>query len=135
MQIRLVLRSAMTLAFAALALEGCGGGGGNSSYSSPTGTTGNTGNTGGTGSVPPNTVQATENATFNPATLTVAKGTTVTFTFGSLTHNVTFSTAGAPTNIPDASGQSVSRNFPNAGVFNFTCTIHGSYMTGSITVQ
>jgi plastocyanin len=29
----------------------------------------------------------------------------------------------------------VSRNFPTAGVFSFMCSIHGSYMTGTITVQ
>lgn len=129
MQFRFVLFPVVTLALVA-----CGGGGG-SSYSGPTGTSGTPGTTGTTGTVPVNTIQATDGLVFNPSTLTVAKGTMVTFTFGSVVHNVTFNGAGAPPNIPDTYNGSAPRTFSNAGTFGFQCSIHGGYMTGQITVQ
>lgn len=89
--------------------------------------------TGGT-TVPVNTVIATNESTFNPAALTVAPGTTVTFTFQGTTHNVTFSGTSAPANIPNTANASVARTFPSGGVFAYTCTLH-SGMNGSITVQ
>lgn len=131
MRMRRGMLPAVVFALLAPALAACGGG--KSDYS--TGPAATPGTTGGSGNVPPNTIQATEFATFSPTSLTVARGTTVTFAFASLTHNVTFSGAGAPTNIPDTSNGQVPRNFPNTGVFAFTCTIHGSYMTGQVTVQ
>jgi plastocyanin len=131
MKKRLVVVSVVTLA-----LTACGGGGGNS-YSTPTGTTGTTGTTGSTGTTTPpaNTIQATDGLVFSPTTLTVARGTTVTFTFGSVMHNVMFNGAGAPANIADTMNGSATRTFSTAGTFGFNCSIHGSYMTGQVTVQ
>lgn len=82
----------------------------------------------------PNTVNANPGLAFNPSLLTVTAGTSVTFSFGDLAHTVTFTTAGAPANIPATSNADVSVVFPTAGTYNYMCTIH-PYMTGTITVQ
>jgi len=73
---------------------------------------------------------------FNPAAVTIAATGTVTWTWsaGAVIHNVTFSTAGSPTNIPNTNSGSQQRTFPNPGTFNYECTIHPG-MTGSVTVQ
>jgi plastocyanin len=131
MKMRIAMVSAV-----ALALVACGGGGGGSNYSSPTGTTGTTGTTGNTGTTAPtNTFQATDGLSFNPTTLTVTKGQVVTFSFGSVTHNVVFATGSGVTNIPDSHDVSTTRQFNTAGTFSFQCSIHGGYMAGQITVQ
>ncbi|MGH7656325.1 MAG: cupredoxin domain-containing protein [Gemmatimonadaceae bacterium] len=82
----------------------------------------------------PNTVNANPGLAFNPALLTVTAGTTVTFSFGDTAHTVTFTTAGAPANIPATSNADVSVTFPTAGTYNYMCTIH-PYMTGTIVVN
>ncbi len=80
-----------------------------------------------------NVVQATVGFVFSPSTLTISRGSSVTFTFFSVTHNVTFAgTAGAPANVAASSNTSVVRQFDTAGTFPYSCTIHG--MMGSITV-
>lgn len=79
-------------------------------------------------------VVATAGLAFNPSAVDVQAGGTVTWTFGTVTHNVTFTTAGAPTNIPDSQNGSVGRTFPTNGSFNYHCTIHPQ-MTGIITVH
>ena len=112
------------------ALMACGGGGGNggSSSYSPTspGTTTNPG---------VNEVIATTSNTFNPGTLTVTKGTTVTFTFQGTTHNVTFNNVtGAPASIPNTANAGVQRLFDTAGTFGYNCTIH-SGMSGTVVVN
>lgn len=113
-------------------LPACGGGG----YGSPTAPSNNTP---GTPSTPPtpaaNEVIATTSNTFTPSTLTVAKGTTVTFTFQATTHNVNFAnTAGAPANIPNTANSGVQRLFANAGTFGYDCSLH-SGMTGTVIVN
>jgi plastocyanin len=115
-----------------LALIACSGGGGGSSNSTPTDPYGNQGPTGSTTSA--NTIQATDELAFNPTSLTVSKGTTVAFTFGSITHNVAFGAGSGVSDIPDSYSTSVQRTFNTAGTFAFQCRIH-SYMTGQITVQ
>jgi len=71
---------------------------------------------------------------FNPASVEIAAGGTVTWTFTG-THNVTFTTAGAPANIPDTgTGGSAARTFPGAGTFTYTCTRH-SNMNGTVVVR
>ncbi|MBI3567367.1 MAG: cupredoxin domain-containing protein [Gemmatimonadetes bacterium] len=108
----------------------CGGGGG--SNSSPTAPN-NYG--GGTTTTAANTVIASAGNAFNPNSLTVAKGTDVTFTFESVTHNVTFdNVAGKPADIGNTSGTSVTRNFATAGTFGYQCTLH-SGMRGTIVVN
>ncbi len=72
--------------------------------------------------------------TFVAPSVTVAVGGTVTWTFGPVTHNVTFGTAGAPTNISNTASTTASRTFPTAGTFAYQCTLH-SGMTGSVIVQ
>lgn len=74
--------------------------------------------------------------TFTPASLTIARGGTVTWTFGARPHNVTFAAAaGAPA---DSAGSitnaTVTRTFTSAGTFNYECTIH-SGMSGTVVVQ
>lgn len=113
----------------AIALIACGGGGSN--YSSPTSTYG----PGTTGTpVAANTVQATDGLAFDPANITVSKGTTVTFTFASITHNVQFAAGSGVSDIPNSSSTSAQRTFTTAGSFAFRCSIHAG-MTGQITVQ
>jgi plastocyanin len=77
-------------------------------------------------------VAATIGNAFSPSTAFITVGGTVTWTFAT-THNVVFE-AGGPTNIGDTSSGSVSRTFPNAGTFNYHCTIHTG-MNGSVEVK
>ena len=103
------------------ALFGCGGG-----YSSM-----------GPGNPPPaNTVQATNGLVFTPATLDVSAGQTVTFSFGSVAHNIFFTAqAGAPANIPGNNANvSVNRVFAMQGNYTYTCQIHPQ-MHGTVVVQ
>ena len=73
---------------------------------------------------------------FNPATVDIAVGGTVTWDWGSggPVHNVTFSTAGAPGPIANRNSGTVGLTFPNAGTFNYECTIHSGVMTGTVVV-
>ena len=121
---RIRFRLLTTLASASLAA--CGGSIG---MSGPTTTT-----------TPPPTATATIDATpqiaFSPAQVSVTQGATVTFSFGSVAHNVYFDNdpSGAPGNIPGVnSNTSVARVFATAGVFNYYCHIHPG-MHGTITV-
>jgi plastocyanin len=79
-------------------------------------------------------VSATASNSFDPSSVTITKGGTVTWTFAAL-HNVTFD-AGAPDggNVPNTGTASVQRTFPAAGTYNYHCTLH-SGMNGSVVVQ
>lgn len=112
----------------------CGGGGG--SPTSPAASNVPTGGTPATPAAPSaNEVIATTSSTFNPTSLTVAKGTSVTFTFQSVEHNVVFdAVTGAPAGIGNTASSAVQRVFANAGTFGFQCTIHGG-MRGSVAVN
>jgi plastocyanin len=79
-------------------------------------------------------VAATAGNQFTPATVTVTRNGSVTWTFAAL-HNVTFDTQGAPGNITDKASGSSSLTFPNAGTFAYHCTIHGAGMSGTVVVQ
>src|SRR5438034_40940 len=69
---------------------------------------------------------------FSPSDVTVPLHTTVTWSWtGVNTHNVTFTTVGAPADIGNMTTGSASRTFDTAGTFQFHCTIHPSLMTGS----
>lgn len=118
------------LALAALvAATACGG-----SSDSPGTTTG----PGPTNNPPSTTPTATTkvsvgNDFFQPSSISVTVGSTVTWTWDSnaVIHNVTF---------PDGSGSgdlgpsaTFSKTFSTAGTFTYVCTIHG--MAGSILVQ
>jgi plastocyanin len=73
---------------------------------------------------------------FSPGSVTITKGGTVTWTneAGTVAHNVTFSTAGAPSNVGNMTSGSASRTFSNTGSFSYQCTNH-SGMNGTVTVQ
>jgi plastocyanin len=71
---------------------------------------------------------------YQPATVDVAAGGTVTWTFASIPHDVSFTTAGAPADVPVIQNESASRTFPTNGSFNYRCTIHPP-MTGVVHVH
>ncbi|MBY0489224.1 MAG: CHRD domain-containing protein [Gemmatimonadaceae bacterium] len=79
------------------------------------------------------TVQANNSNAFAPSSVTVAEGGTVTWTFGTVEHNVVFQTAGAPTSIPVTSSASVQRTFASAGTFAYVCSLHAG-MSGTVNV-
>ncbi len=85
---------------------------------------------------PPSTVAATPSLTFDPATLTVNVGETVTFAFGSVPHNVFFTQqAGAPADIAgNNTNVSITRTFATAGTYAYTCHIHPS-MHATVVVR
>lgn len=113
-------RQTITIAAALLGAAACGG----SSYS-----------TGPGNPPPPNTVDALSSLAFSPSTLTVPSGTTVTFAFQGVAHNVTFTAAtGVPADIPNTANASVQRTFATAGTFAYHCTIHAG-MSGTVVVQ
>jgi len=79
----------------------------------------------------PNTVSI-QNFSFNPETLTIKAGTTVTWTNNdSVIHNIK-----SPSfNSPDLNaGETFSFTFGKPGTFNYSCGIHPT-MTGTIIVQ
>ncbi|MEA3245115.1 MAG: plastocyanin/azurin family copper-binding protein [Gemmatimonadota bacterium] len=128
---RIQWRALMVMVALVPLVSACGGGSGG--YSSPTSTY-NPGPTTGGGQA--NTVIASTYNTFDPTTLTIPKGTTVTFTFQSVGHNVYFdAVTGAPPNIPDVTANaSVTRTFSTSGTFGYECHVHPG-MRGTIVVQ
>jgi plastocyanin len=126
---RLVFAGCATLLLVASA---CSGGG----STAPATNTGNGTGTGtGTSQVPANTVIARTGNNFDPPSLTVTVGTTVSFTFESVGHNVAFDAVnGRPADIPTTANSTVTRAFGTAGTFTYRCTIH-SGMNGTIVVQ
>ncbi len=108
-------------AFAA-ALLACG--------SSTSVTTGG-GGTGGGG--PAANAVSVEDNSFGPATLTVAVGDTVTWTWnGANRHSVTFDDG---TTSPTQSSGTFLRVFSSAGTYPYHCVVHGAAMSGTVTVQ
>jgi len=85
--------------------------------------------------VPAAEVAATTALAFDPPTVTIVQGGTVTFDFQSVAHNVFFdATAGAPQSITQpTSNTSVTLTFATAGTFGYACHIH-PYMHGTVTV-
>ena len=111
-----------------LVLGGCGGGGYTTGVNPPP--------------PPPSPPPAPNTITiagtsFNPATLTVSAGTTVTWNFQTGPHNVTFEDG--VDNSDNQSSGTHTRQFGTAGTYRFRCTIHSDNFTtgmvGSITVQ
>ena len=79
------------------------------------------------------TAGATTN-TFTPQVLNVLQGGTVTWTFSTRPHNVTFvQTAGAPQNVPTTSNNTASRTFAAPGTYAYACTLHAG-MVGTVNV-
>ena len=79
-------------------------------------------------------VEATEGNAFNPSSVDIGTGGTVTWAFKGVTHNVTFSSTGAPGNIGNSTSTSVSRTFGSAGTYNYQCTLHAG-MAGRVVVH
>ena len=71
---------------------------------------------------------------FLPEVVDVAAGGEVTWSVGSLPHDVKFSSPGAPADIPEMENQSESRTFPTAGTYGYRCTLHVG-MTGTVRVH
>ena len=71
---------------------------------------------------------------FEPGTVDVSAGGTVTWTAGELPHTVTFLSTGAPASIPGFANESVSRTFPTSGAFEYACEFH-SGMSGTVRVH
>ena len=97
----------------------------------------NPGGGSGSSSNPPNTV-VMMNTAFSPSSLTVATGTTVTWKNNDgFAHTSTSDAGVSPAwdtgNI--SGGASKGITFNTAGTFKYHCTIHGSIMSGTITVQ
>ncbi len=126
-----------------LALAACGGS--SSSPSAPQNNTGGPttgGNTG--GSVNTNQVTVGVGA-FTPTSITVAAGTTVTWTWNScstdpyygqtcVSHSVMFDQNGGPQSLTQDSG-SWSYTFTTKGTFTYHCAVHGTSMSGTVVVQ
>lgn len=116
-------------------LLACGGGGGGSSTPAPAGPVG----------PPANTVWVGGgdvygyNMTFSPETLTVAAGTTVTFTWKGGTHTVTsYAYNGSPTfpgvPMPGQSTGVYSYKFDAAGTYYYYCEYHGTLTAGGTSL-
>lgn len=73
---------------------------------------------------------------FNPSTITIAKGTTVTWTNDDpMSHTVTADSAdGGFSSKQLATGESFSYKFTKSGTFPYHCNIHKS-MTATVIVQ
>jgi plastocyanin len=71
---------------------------------------------------------------FQPGTVDVQAGGTVTWTFGSIHHTVSFTTAGAPADVPELENGSAARTFPTNGAFGYRCLIHPA-MVGAVRVH
>jgi plastocyanin len=75
------------------------------------------------------------NIAFSPSTLTVSKGTTVTWQNNDGVTHTSTSDDGLWDTGNIAPGSSKGVTFSNAGTFKYHCTIHGPTMSGTIVVQ
>lgn len=136
------MRSTLVLlALAAIPLA-CGGGGGSNPITTPNQPTSPLTPPG------PNDVLV-QNNSFNPATLTVAAGTTVKWTWATCSggndpynggasqscvdHSVTWDD-GSGTSSTQSQG-TYQRAFTTAGTFKYHCVLHGTAMSGTVVVQ
>jgi len=71
---------------------------------------------------------------YQPADLNVRAGATVTWTFQSLSHTVTFSSPSAPVGLQAFRDGSNSVVFPTSGTYNYICDIHPG-MAGVVHVH
>jgi plastocyanin len=126
----------------------CGGGGDASTVTSPSGTPNGTPPV-----VPPTTPPGTPatsadvvvaNNSFGPGEVTVAVGSTVTWTWDACadggygysacgTHSVTFD-AGGQGSVTQSTG-TYARTFTTPGTYTYHCVVHGTAMSGKVTVK
>lgn len=81
-----------------------------------------------------------QNTSYSPQSLTISKGTTVTWTNKDpYNHTVTSGTPGHPSGLFDsgniAANGTYSYTFNSTGTFSYYCKIHLASMTGTIVVQ
>jgi plastocyanin len=123
-------------------VAGCSGGG--TGYTAPTGgttsgggsaaTTPAGGGTGGSGTAAAGDAVTISGFAFNPTTLDVKVGSTVTWTNqDSVSHTVT-ADDGSFKSDPLPNGATFKHTFTKAGNVNYHCAIH-TYMTATITVK
>ena len=123
----------IVVVLAVASLCGCGGGG--YGATAPTNQ--------GVNTPPPAGGISVINNSFSPATKTVAVGATVQWAWNSCTgdsysgltctsHSVTFDDG---TTSPTQDQGTFNRTFNAAGTYNYHCLVHGTAMSGSITVQ
>jgi plastocyanin len=115
----------LAVLFLVLALTACGTGGGEATDDGDAGNGGDTGET-----------VSLANETFSPGSLTVAAGTTVTFT-DTGGHTVTEGTNGAAADDPivdQTGGADIEVTFDEPGTYPITCKIHPQ-MNMTITVE
>jgi len=78
------------------------------------------------------------NFTFNPATVTIPRGTTVHWNFVNGVHTTTSGDCCVPDGLWDSdfvtAPGSFDRDFNEAGTFPYFCQVHGVMMTGTINV-
>ncbi len=97
--------------------------------------------TGGSGSTGSTTGVTIGDNFFSPAAITVTSGTTVTWTWtGANQHTVTSGTPGGTGigtlfNSPIQTTGTFVFTFTQTGTYPYFCLIHGSAMTGTVTVQ
>ena len=79
---------------------------------------------------------AVQGSAFSPTQVDITSGGSVTWTFQDvIEHNVTFETAGAPSNTGNqSSGATATRTFTTAGTYPYHCSIHSS-MQGTVVVH
>jgi len=106
----------------AVALGACGGAG--------------SGGSGGSGPVATTTVDLPASYRFAPADITVAAGSTVTWTnHDNFTHSVAFLDGGLPADPRVMKpGETTTFTFPTAGTFRYQCSFHPQNMKGSVVV-
>lgn len=121
------IRSGLSILGLAVSLACGGGGGGSSSYTPPlpSGPPANTVWVGGAGAY------GTPDTSFNPSTLTVTAGTTVTFLWQGGTHTVTsYAVSSSPTftgvPMPGQSSGTYTYTFANPGTYYYRCEYHST---------
>lgn len=135
-----ILLLAATIVMASASCGGGGGAGGSNNSNVPTDPLSGGSNTGGSTS---HSLSVTvSNNQFAPAATTITKGSTVTWTWNTCvagysgnectSHTVTFDDG--PTSQLQSEG-TYSRTFDTVGTFKYHCTVHGTAMSGTVTVE
>jgi plastocyanin len=94
------------------------------------------GSSAGTSPVATTEVRLPPSYTFEPASIAVTTGATVTWTNDDhFTHSVQFTDGGLPTDpLMMEPGASTTFTFPSAGTFHYQCSLHPQNMRGTVTV-